>query len=62
MGPYFGPRVGPTGPREVQKIQKPLRHHIEGKLSLKLKFCGIWPAGLSFGQKSGKFCRISGQT
>ena len=53
--------LGLTGPTEVQKVQKLIRHHIEGKFSLHLKFYKIGPGGFSFSQKSGQFCRISGQ-
>ena len=45
--------VGLTGPTEVQKVKKLIRHHIEGKLSLHLKFCRIRPTSFSFGQKPG---------
>ena len=62
MGPFFGPRVGLTWPTEVQKVQKLIRHHIEGKLSLHLKFCKIGPVGSSFGLDSGQFLEFLAKT
>ena len=37
--------LGLTGPTEDQKVQKLIRHHIEGKYSLHLKLYKIWQGG-----------------